>query len=89
MVWGRLSHITDFSCDSSVARRDKPLSSALCGPCTFIPYLSQVTGDGPAMVSHSCLYEALDLSSATVDLEFAGGKNDAGDSPQAAHSSEH
>lgn len=55
-VW---SSIAAFPSGSSAARRDI-LITCLCSPCTAVPSLLRVTGDGPAMVSHSCLSEACD-----------------------------
>lgn len=83
-VW---SSIAAFPSGSSAARRDI-LITCLCSLCTAVPSLLRVTGDGPAMVSHSCLSEACDLFSAAAGLEIAGRQDGAGDCPQTAHGSE-
>lgn len=87
MVRGVWSSIAAFPSGSSAARRDRPhhLPLQALHSCAFF---TPVTGDGPAVVSHSCLSEACDLSSAAAGLEIAGGQDGAGDCPQAAHGSE-
>lgn len=57
MVRGVWSSIAAFPSGSSSARRDRPHHLPL-QPCTAVPSLPRVTGDGPAVVSHSCLSEA-------------------------------
>lgn len=69
-------------------RRVDPYCLPFEAPCTAKTFFSLNHRDGPVTVSVLCLSESCGLSSAATGLEIAGGQDDTGDCPQAAHGSE-